>query len=216
MKPKKSKLSMDGVIIIIGITSLLCLPLGQHLDSNFNNLLISFDASFFIWVLAVKIPESRRRMLLRNNMAHQYLHFKQSVIYSLLQCAGVNGFQLKEELCDYQKFKAFFSANHDEHWYAALNGLQESKSLMNDILFEMEHLATEVSYVLNNVPINDEKTHSAFKFLETRIHQLNNCSVYQCDPVKYIGEFLWCILARWSIIHGQKQDDWIEEMIESI
>src|SRR5690606_31342504 len=104
-------------------------------------------------------------------------------------------------------------ADNKKNWYGALNGHQDRNDYLQDILFEMELLASEVNYVLDNVPIQDEKVHRSFKLLNENIHRLKNSSAYTDDPVKYVGNFLWGILARWSFIDGQQQDDFIDKMI---
>ena len=97
-----------------------------------------------------------------------------------------------------------------------MNGLQDHKGYLQDLLFEMELLASEVTYVLNNTLIHDERVHRSMKHLNENIHRLKNSSVYSHDPIKYVGNFLWGILGRWSSIEGQQQDDFIEQMIKKV
>ena len=181
------------------------------------NLSVGYLSSFIFWLLVVQYPETKRRALLRDNLARQYQYFKESVIQILLwSSVGTYDSDLPKQLCDHVKFKEFFNDNNKKQWYAASNGLQNEKHRMHDLLFELELLASEVTYVLNNVPIKDAQVHRSLKLLNENIFRLKNSSVYSDDQVKYVGNFLWGILARWSFIDGQRQDDFIEEMIKKV
>ena len=87
---------------------------------------------------------------------------------------------------------------------------------MNDVLVELELLASEVSYVLSNVSIADDEVHGFFKRLSEQIYRLKSSSVFTHDKVKYLSNFLWGILARWSFIDGQRQNDVVQDMIDRI
>lgn len=181
------------------------------------NLSVSYLGSYFFWLLVVAYPEFRRRKLLRNNLARQYQYFKEAVVQILLwSSVGTHDSSLPKELCDHIRFRAFFDEDGKKNWYAALNGLQERPDYLKDLLFEMELLASEVTYVLNNVPVHDEKVYRSLKLLNENIHRLKNSTVYSYDPVKYVGDFLWGILARWSFFDGQRQDDFVEQTIANV
>jgi len=181
------------------------------------DLSVGYLVSTFIWLLVVYFPERRRKHILRENLSRRYQNFKEDTIQILLWCAiGTHDSQLPKELCDHRKFREFFDENKKERWYAALNGLQESKDRINDLLLELELLSSEVSYVLNNLSIQDPKVHAFFKRLNEHIYRLKNASVYSYDQVKYLGNFLWGIHAWWSIIDGEREEDVIQEMIDTL
>lgn len=181
------------------------------------NISVGFLVSIFFWLVVVYYPDRKRRALLRDNLRCQYQSFKENTIQILLWSAvGTHNSELKNELCDHLKFRSFFNNNNKKHWYAALNGLQMNQARMHDILFELEMLAREVSYILSNVNIQDDRVHSFFKALNENIYRLKSSSVYSCDQVKYVGNFLWGIHTRWSIIDGQRDDDVIQNMIDSL
>lgn len=181
------------------------------------NLSIGYLVSIFFWLLVVHFPEQSRRLILRDNLSRRYQDFKESTIEILL-CASIDTHdsQLPKELCDHQKFRDYFDENSKERWYAALNGLQKNKDHIGDLLLELELFAGEVSYVLNNVSIQDPKVHSFFKQLSENIYRLKSSSVYSYDQVKYLGGFLWGILTRWNNIEGQREDDAIQSMIDAL
>lgn len=179
------------------------------------NLSIGYLVSMFFWLLVVYFPERNRRLILRDNLSRRYQDFREDTIQILLWASiGTHDSQLPKELCDHRKFKEFFDENGKEHWYAALNGLQRDNIRIDELLLELELFAGEVSYVLNNINVQDNKVHSFFKRLSENIYRLKNSSVYSYDQVKYLGSFLWGIHARWNIIDGQREDDAIQDMID--
>lgn len=181
------------------------------------NLSVGYLVSMFFWLLVVYFPERSRRLILRDNLSRRYQEFREDTIQILLWASiGPHDSQLPKELCDHRKFREFFDENNKEHWYAALNGLQGNKDRIDDLLLELEIFAGEVSYVLNNVHIQDPKVHSFFKRLSENIYRLKNSSVYSYDQVKHLGGFLWGIHARWNIIEGQREDDAIQGMIDAL
>lgn len=181
------------------------------------NLSVSYLVSTFSWLLMVYVPEQQRRHVLRDNLNRQYQYFREETIQILLQCAGgTHNSELRKQLCDHRKFRDFFDANDKECWYRALNGLQENKYRINDLLLEFELLAREVAYVLDNVSIQDSAVHAFFRRLNEHVYRLKNHSVYSYDQVKYLGNFLWDIHTWWSIIDGQRDKDIIQEMINTL
>lgn len=181
------------------------------------NLSVGYLVSLFFWFLVVYLPERTRRQILRNNLSLHYQDFRERTIQSLLWAAiGTHDSRLPKELCDHRKFKEFFGEDNKKHWYAALNGLQGDKNRVDELLLELELFAGEVSYVLNNVYIQDPKVHSFFKRLSEHIYRLKNSKVYSYDQVKYFGDFLWTIFTRWSIIDGQLGNDVIQDMIDAL
>jgi hypothetical protein len=179
------------------------------------NLSVGYLISLFFWLLVVHFPERQRRRILRDNLARRYREFRTDTIQILLWAAiDTHDSRLPEELCDHRKFREFFDANGKKNWYAAMNGLKKDR--IDDLLLELELLAQEVSYVLNNVNIQDPNVHAFFKRLSEHIVRLRNSSTYSYDQVKYLGSFLWEIHAWWSLIDGQRESDIIQDMIEAI
>jgi len=176
-----------------------------------------FLISLFFWFLVVKLPEIRKREIIKNNISIHYQHFKEDTIQILLSASiGTYNSELVRKLCDYKEFQKFFSENNHQKWYDALNGLQSNQDLLNDLLVEMELLTNEISYVLDNVEIADEKIMTVFKSLSSHVYKLKTASVFSYDQVKYLGNFMWGILAQWSFIDGQREEDIIQEMINKL
>ena len=181
------------------------------------SLFVGYLVSFIFWLMVIFLPEYQRRRILRENLSKQYQHFRLSVVGILLN-ASVGWYSLDqaERLTDYNAFKDFFGANHDEMWYAALNGLQSNDEYLNELLVEIEILSDGVSYILNNVTISDRTVFEFFIRFSGHVYQLKHSPIYTDDHVKYLGRFIWGILAQWSFIDGQRQDDIVQKMISQI
>jgi hypothetical protein len=178
---------------------------------------VSFLTGVFVWFLVAWIPEQRKRAVLRTNLSRRYQQFKEDVIQILLWVSiGTHEYDLPRELSDFEAFQKFFKENSNQKWYAALNGLQENPDKLSDLLVELEIMANEVAYVLNNLDVADDEVHSFFKRLTEHIYKLRSSSLYTYDQVKYLGNFLWEILAQWSFIDGQRENDVVKDMIERI
>jgi hypothetical protein len=181
------------------------------------NLAVGYLVSAFFWVLVVYLPERSRRNVLRLNFGRSYQQFKEATTRILLWASiGAHDSELTEELCDPVKFKAFFGANKSEHWYAALNGLEGEPARMSELILELEIFADEVGYVLNAVAIQDANVHRILKSLKEHVYRLNHSTVYTGDQVKYVGQFLWEVLAHWDFIEGYRERDYIQDAIDSL
>ncbi len=178
---------------------------------------IGVFTSIFFWFLLVFIPERKKRKILRNNLDIRYRQFKEEINRILLSAIGASyEYDLPSRLCSHSEFRSFYNSNEKANWYAALNGLQSNENLMRDIVVEMDLLLDEVSHAINNVYISDDKVFAFFKNFSGNVYRLRNSSVYSDDNVKYIGQFIWSTLARWSIVDGQRKEDIIEKMINQI
>lgn len=181
------------------------------------NLSVGYLSSTIFWILVVYLPEKSRRNLFRKTLATRYTEFKYEIVQTFIWAAGESqDVQFVEDLAnDHIKFKDYFGSSN-ARWYAVLNGIQGSELRMHELLLAMKMFSDEVAYVLNNVPIDDPSVHRVFKRLNESIFRLRESEVDLYDRVKYVGNFLWGILARWDIIEGQVEDDIVEKMIALI
>lgn len=181
------------------------------------NLAVGYLVSALFWSLVVYLPERSRRSVLLDNLSRRYKSFRRSVLQILLWSSiGTHDSQMPDELSDHRRFKEYFKADQSSKWYAAMNGLQEDPDRMHELLLELEIFADEIAYVLNNANISDPQIHRFFKTLKENIYRLNHSTVYTYDQVKYVGQFLWSVLARWSFIDGQLEDDIIQTTIDRL
>lgn len=181
------------------------------------NLSVGYLSSTIFWILVVYLPDQSRRSLLRDTLATRYKEFKNEIVQTFIWAAGEShDIQFVEDLAnDHMKFKEYFGSSNDR-WYAVLNGVQRSKLRMHELHLAMKMFSGEVAYVLNNVPIDDPSVHRVFKRLNENIFRLRETEIDLYDQVKHVSNFLWGILARWSIIEGQLEDDIVERMIARI
>lgn len=179
------------------------------------NLSVGYLSSTIFWILVVYLPDKSRRSLLRETLATRYNEFKYEIVQTFIWAAGESlDTQSVEDLaCDHIKFKEYFS---NDRWYAVLNGIQGSELRMHELHLAMKMFADEVAYVLNNVAIDDPHVHRVFKRLNESIFRLRESETDLYDQVKYVGNFLWGVLARWSLVEGQLEDDIVEIMITRI
>ena len=181
------------------------------------NLSVGYLVSVFFWLLVVHLPERRRRLLLRDNFSRRYQEFREDTIQIFLWAAiGPHKSSQVKELCDHLRFRRYFGENSSELWYAVLNGLQSNPDRVKDLLLELELFASEVAYVLSTINILDRKVHLFFKRLNENIYRLKNASVYSYDQVKYLGDFLYGIHGRASVIDGLRDHDVIQDMIDEL
>ncbi len=185
-------------------------------DKIIFNLSIGFLVSLFFWLIVVRIPERRKRAVIRATLQRRYHEFKLDIIGIMLQCQH-NSYDsdLPEQLTDYKQFREYFPTNSDQ-WYAFLNEMQNERVVLREVLAELTLLANEVSYVLNNVDIDDGRVHAFFKDLSVQVYKLRYSEVNTYDQVKALGGFVWCILARFNLVSGQMIEDIIGNMIRKI
>lgn len=98
-------------------------------------------------------------------------------------------------------------------WYDVWNYLQANPERLWDVISHMQLL---VEYVLHKISIDDEEVHALLKRLSLHTSRLQRLSVYGYDEVKYLGAFIFEVLAAWSTISGYLEVDPVAQMIEKI
>lgn len=190
------------------------LPIGNTIVFN---LSVGFLVSVTFYLLVVWFPDRQRKNLIKKNMKEQYRSFKQDTIAILLSaCQSSYDSDLPEKLAEQSEFKKYFKeavGESQERWSVVLNGLNEQ--LLKDLLVELEILMNEVSYVLNNLSIEDSEIFSFFKRLSQAVYKLKNTTM-EDDDIKQLSRFLWELFAGWSFVNGYREDDIVGVMIEKI
>lgn len=210
---RKHHVIIGGVAVIALVVALSMRGISPLLFS----LCVGYLVSFIFWLMVVVLPENKRRRILRENLSRQYQHFRHDVVGILLNASGrLDRLDEAERLTDYKAFKEFFGANNNEMWVAALSELQLNDEYVNELLVQIQILSDEMSYVLNNISINDRAVFEFFKNLSVHVYKLKNSPTYTEDHVKHLSNFVWEILAQWSFITGQRQDDIVQKMISQI
>ena len=179
-------------------------------------LSIGFLVSVIFYTLVVWYPERQRKKLIRRNFEEQYRHFKEDTI-AIFLLASTNGYDgdLPKRLSDQREFRKYFKERVDEsqtRWDSVLNGL--NKEFLKDLLVELEILLSEVTFVLNNINIDDRNVFGFFKGLLQTVYRLKN--ITPNEDVKQLSQFLWQLFAGWSSAEGYREYDIVEEMIKGI
>jgi len=181
------------------------------------NLSIGFLVSSFFYLLVVWFPEKRRRNIIKNNLVEQYQSFKEDTISILLSaCQSSYKGELPRDLTNQSEFRIFFKesvTDSQNRWHVVLNNLNDR--LLQELLVEFEILLNEVTYVLNNVTIEDPNVFSFFKRLSQTVYKMKNTTL-DYDDVKHLSGFLWELFAGWSFIDGYREDDIVAVMIKEI
>ncbi|WP_444892139.1 potassium channel family protein [Microbulbifer sp. TRSA001] len=166
-----------------------------------------------------ELQEKKRHDAVVEHLLWQYQNFRESVTEICLRgiAGGYNtDWKLKLHLPEMLKFREYFSENNSEKWYIVLNALQSDDGLLQDLLVEIDMFSEQVTFALNNTSAND---HEVLRFL-TRFsqhpHRLNNLDVYSGDKVKYIGGFIYEIMAGWSVIDGYRDNDLFLEKFKKL
>ena len=180
------------------------------------NLCVGFLGGVVVWVLNVLLPERRVRFILRDNLRKQYRYFRHDVIGILLGAHGTYPAGLPAELSQPEAFRAYYRGENQQRWYDVLNYLQDNPERLSDVVAHMQILSSEVEYLLHKISIDDEDVHAFFKRLSLHTHRLRRLRVYSYDEVKYLGGFIFEVLAAWNIILGYVDVDPIAEMVERI
>ncbi len=177
------------------------------------NLSIGFLVSIIFYLLVVWFPNRRRRNIIKRNLEEQYRSFKEDTIEILLMaCSG----DYHSKLSDQNEFKKYFKEKISEsqnRWDAVFNGIDDY--LLRELLVELEILLNEVSFVLNNVYINDPNIFSFFKRLSQSVYRLKNTTL-EYDDRKVLMGFFWELFAGWSLVDGYSDDDIVKVMIDKI
>jgi hypothetical protein len=119
-----------------------------------------------------------------------------------------------KDLSDRKKFREFFGANNFEMYNAAINGIQYYDDVQKEIIFELNKFSNEISFFLNNVETIDQQVLDVFYEVQTHIADLINSYTYKYDPAKYIGNYLYELMAGWSMLSGDVKYDLYEKMIK--
>lgn len=180
------------------------------------SLCSGFLVGVLIWLLNVYLPERQVRSVLRDGFAKRYEHFREDVNAVLLGAQFSYDSNLPAELSHPLAFRAYYREGNTQRWYDVLNYLAENPDKLSDIVAHMQLLSREADYVLHKVSFDDESVHDFFKRLSIHTFRLQRLSDYSYEEVKYLGGFIFEILALWSGALGYVDEDPIAQMIRKI
>lgn len=195
-------------------------PWSQRFSTG-NTILFNFSVGFLVsmvfYLLIVWFPDRRRKNLIKKNLGEQYQFFKKDTIQILLAaCKTRYKKDLTKKLMEQVEFRNYFNEHVNEsqvRWDIVMGGLDDR--LLKDLLVEFELLLREVTYVRNNVNIEDPNVFSFFQRLSQTVYRMKNTTL-EYEDVKLLLGFLWQLFAGWSFIDGYREDEIVSVMIKGI
>ena len=181
------------------------------------DLSVGILAGVFIYYLVVRVPEPRRRLRVRRNLAMTHDSCKRACNAIYLGCfmkSYPSG--LPDELTDMARFRQFFKEEHvagQMKWDAVANGLTDER--LKDLVVELEILMQEVHFTLSAVDIKDPKAFGFLKSLSRILYRSKNWTT-DYDSTKSLLGFLWAFHTGWSWEEGYLPADPIADMIAAV
>ncbi len=170
----------------------------------------------FFW-LFVRWPEHKKKMQIKRGFDVQYKMFKLACIENFLAVAdgGFNSI-LPETLITLEAFRKYFKqevADGETRWDNVANNM--SDYYLEVTLLRMEAFRNEISFVLHNTNIDDEKVIAFLKALSDAM-LLQRSASRDYDSINSFLSFFWQLFAGWNFVEGYRARDIVEEMVDSI
>ena len=134
----------------------------------------------------------------------------------LMVADGTFEWGFHEALIEQEQFRKYFQEKvspSEDRWDAFQNKLDEY--YLQELIMKTEILRDEISFVLNNIEIPDDRPFEFLKRLSAAILSMRNTTLGY-DETKQFSNFLWSVFAGWDIISGYRDRDIIGETIKSI
>ncbi len=175
--------------------------------------------SLIFYALLVRIPSIQRRKQIKRSFYMRFQNFKiASIKVFLLLSDGSYDANLPEQLFDQKKFRKYFKEEVGvglDRWHVLFNKLSENEHYLKELLCHLDVFREEVSFVLYNCNIEDDKVFDFLKNLSEVIY-LNKVVDLEYENLKALLGFYWQLFAGWSVVYGYTDDDIINDMINSL
>lgn len=162
--------------------------------------------------------EQQKHQRIQSHLTARYQEFRGNVAEICLRASAPdNAFDhdLAIYLTEMNNFRNYYR-EHDR-WLALMNGLKSDATMREDLFVEIDLLIQQVTYALNNIFISDDEALRFLTRFTQHTYRLRNANVYAHDPVKYLGGFLWAVMAGWcNKREGYRSDDIVESSIQCI
>lgn len=159
--------------------------------------------------------ELQRHKTIQRHLNARYAEFRGSVAEICLRASASDDVfnpELAVHLREMNNFRNHF--REQDRWIAVLNGLKNDATMREDLFVEIDLLIQQVTYALNNIFINNDRVLRFLTRFAQHTYRLRNANVYADDPVKYLGGFLWAVMAGWcNKREGYRSEDIIEDSI---
>jgi hypothetical protein len=181
-------------------------------------------ASFILYYHVVVLPEARKRNRIKQNCLKSYRYRKRLILHAVVS-ASIGGGRTDlssssgdiDRLMSIGEFRNAFEGGReaDEGIYAFSNYIQNNESEFRAIVFELNLIARELNFVLNNYDIDDQELFETVKRIEEALFSTRELHA-DYDDEKRLTNLLYGIFTGFSIIDGYTDYDPIERAIKSL
>jgi hypothetical protein len=183
----------------------------------FYDLAVGALVSVLFYFLLVRLPEYQKRQRIKKSLATQYNNFREDCIVNMLMVAdGTFEWGFHRELVDQAKFKEYFKqpvGQGQDRWDAFLNKLDDYN--LHELLMNLEIFRNEISFALNNVDIDDEKSFVFLKRLSNALFSMRDATLGY-EEIKPLSRLLWTVFSGWDVVSGYSERDRISDAIAAI
>jgi hypothetical protein len=181
------------------------------------DLAVGYVVSYVFYLLVVRLPDFERRRRLKRSLERHYRGFRVACIEIFLLVAnGSYSEDLPKTLLDQKKFREYFKepvGNRQDRWDSFLNNLQDH--YLRELIVNLEIFRDEITFVLNNVDIQDARPFEFLKGLSATIFAMRNTTL-DYDDIKSFSCFLWGVFSGFDWVTGYPKSDVIKDMIHAI
>mgnify|MGYP005846763365 CR=1 FL=1 len=168
---------------------------------------------------ANEAKENRRKQAVKTHLLAQYHQWREDLCSAALRCAvghyGVE-FGTAERLSNYEEFREEFAGDSRDKFYDVMNGIQDNPQFLEDIFTISGLFAQQINAAIGAAQSENTKSIAILTRVSQHPHLLQSLDVYQADPAKYVGQYLFEVLAMWSNTEGYLKTDFINDAIDSL
>lgn len=193
-------------------------PSYQQWNDLFYSLAVGTLVSVIFYIVVVRIPESKSRKVIKDELRLRYRQLKEDCILNFLFMSTNHSapWELVQKLTDFQEFRKFFKSphpNYDDHWYAVLNNVEEQ--YLESIASAVLTLKHEIEFALLKLNISDDEALGMLRQLTYLLDELSRTEA-DYESEKRFGRLMWSIFAEFDFVDGSRDHDLIARMIDRL
>ena len=163
--------------------------------------------------------EQKHNQAAKRHLKAQYQEWREDLLSACLRAAESSysvDYELEKQLVSFEKFREYFSGDNRDRWYKVLDGMQDNESILDDIAHISELFSQQINSALGKINTDNTKSLRILTRVSQESFRRKNLDVYSVDPVKYIGQYVFEILAMWNTVDGAMEKDFIENAINDL
>lgn len=163
--------------------------------------------------------EERHKTTTKEHLRAQYRELREDLVKACLRAEEGSysvDCELEEKLVDFIEFRSYFSGEGRNRWYSVLNGMQRDEKIIEDVFLLCELFSQQITVALGSVYTTNKEALGTLTRVAQHPRLLQRLDIYSADPVKYIGQFLFELLAMWSSVSGMMERDFVDDAIQSL